>query len=61
MNKVLRPEEPEVIDCDICLSQIPGDSSVNVESADYVLHFCGLACYEKWKSQGKTGSQESDS
>jgi len=49
MHKVLRPEEPELIDCEICLTQIPTDSGVSVESEDYVYHFCGVRCYEEWK------------
>ena len=29
MHHQLHPEEPELIDCDVCLTQIPADSSVN--------------------------------
>ena len=49
MHRHLHPEEPDLIDCEVCLTQIPADSSANMESEEYVYHFCGIHCYEEWK------------
>ena len=37
------------VECQICLAEIPASSAKSEESADYVAHFCGLECYEKWR------------
>jgi hypothetical protein len=41
--------------CDVCLKEIPVSEAKNVEATDYVAHFCGLDCYQKWKAQGERG------
>ena len=42
--------ESEMIACEVCLKEIPRDLASASESAEYVHHFCGEACYEKWKA-----------
>lgn len=37
--------------CDVCLQQIPLSEIKSDEATDYVVHFCGLACYEQWQQQ----------
>jgi len=51
MNEQKKPAAEKLINCDICLKEIPVSSAKVVESADYVHHFCGLECFEKWKKQ----------
>lgn len=36
--------------CQLCLREIPLTEAVMPEATDYVVYFCGLECYEKWKS-----------
>ena len=48
----------ELIECDICLREIPVSEAVSCEASDYVTYYCGLECYDKWKKQRVT---ESDS
>jgi hypothetical protein len=31
---------------------VPVSEAKIAEAADYFMHFCGLECFEKWKSQG---------
>ncbi|VAW85647.1 hypothetical protein MNBD_GAMMA18-376 [hydrothermal vent metagenome] len=50
----LKPEEPEVLACQICMKEVPKDLSKSAEGVEYVYHFCGQKCFEKW------GKQESD-
>ena len=47
-----RPEE--LVSCDICLKEIPVSEAKNDEASDYVRHFCGVDCYDKWKHQVKS-------
>ncbi len=55
----MTPEEPEHIACEICLKQVPIDEASSFEGTDYVIHFCGLECYEKWQ-QGQRPEPKSD-
>jgi len=50
-----KPSEPgDIISCDICFSEIPVSEAKSEEATDYVIHFCGLDCYEKWKNQSES-------
>ena len=40
----------ELVACDVCLREIPRSEAVVPEAADYVAHFCGVQCFERWKS-----------
>ena len=44
----------EMVACDICLKEIPVSEARSCEATDYVIHFCGLECYEKWRTQPDT-------
>ncbi len=53
-----KPVEVEQVACAICLKEVPRTEATVPEAADYVMHFCGLECYEKWKNQrGKPDDQ----
>jgi hypothetical protein len=39
-----------LVACDVCLREVPRSEAVVPEAADYVAYFCGLQCFEKWKS-----------
>jgi hypothetical protein len=43
--------EVERVTCEICLKEVPITEAKVPEATDYVVHFCGLECYEKWKNQ----------
>jgi len=43
--------EEELVECEICLREVPITEAINPEATDYVVHFCGLECYEKWMGQ----------
>ena len=51
MDAVDKPveEEPRVA-CEICLKEVPRSEAAIAEARDYGAYFCGLECYEKWKS-----------
>lgn len=39
------------VSCKICLKEIPKSEAKSAEATDYVLYFCGLECYAKWKTE----------
>ena len=43
------PEEGPVA-CEVCLKEIPRSVARSLEGVDYVYHFCGQQCYEKWQA-----------
>lgn len=51
MEKLKRPYAEQQISCGVCLQQIPPNQGKSFEEADYFLNFCGLNCYEQWRSQ----------
>lgn len=40
------------IACEMCLKEVPITEATIPEATDYFVHFGGLECYAKWKSQG---------
>lgn len=50
MVKDNKKVELERVACYVCLKEVPKSESMSPEATEYVLHFCGLDCYEKWKS-----------
>lgn len=53
-----KPVEVERVSCEICLKEVPITEAIVPEATDYFVHFCGLECYGKWKSQnGKPDDQ----
>lgn len=51
MKAPKRPAEVETVQCEICLAEIPLSEAKNAEADDYVMHFCGLECYDRWRGQ----------
>lgn len=40
-----------VMSCAVCLKEVPADAVTLTDAQDYVQHFCGLECLEKWRKQ----------
>ncbi|MCW8829948.1 MAG: DUF3330 domain-containing protein [Gammaproteobacteria bacterium] len=51
MNDHNKSTEIENIPCEICLQEIPQSEAKIIEVDDYVVNFCGLECYEKWRAE----------
>jgi len=49
MTKTDVPEEG-LVACEVCLKEIPRSVARSLEGPDYVYHFCGQKCYEKWQA-----------
>lgn len=52
----MKPEDDteELLNCEICMKEIPAESEEYLETDEYVRHFCGLECYSKWKHKGES-------
>jgi len=48
----------EVVSCELCLSEVPASAVATMEVEDYVHHFCGLECLEKWHQQPERKKEE---
>jgi len=46
-----KPVEVGRVACNVCLKEVPISEAKVAEATDYVVHFCGLECYDKWKNQ----------
>jgi len=53
MTKNNYPVKVELVSCDIFMKEVPLNETTSPEIEDYIVYFCGLDCYEQWKSQGK--------
>jgi hypothetical protein len=50
---------PLHVACTICMKEVPISEAIVPEATDYVAHFCGVECYDKWRRQpGNPSSQE---
>jgi len=43
--------QEQLLACHICLKEVPASGAKSDETSDYVRHFCGLECYDKWKKK----------
>ena len=41
----------ERVPCHVCQHDIPISEAVAAEVTDYVVYFCGLDCYDRWRHQ----------
>lgn len=39
----------EVVQCEVCMMEVPASVSLSFEGTDYVHHFCGLECLGLWR------------
>lgn len=46
-----KPINVECVACEVCLKEVPKPGATVLEATDYFVYFCGLDCYERWKSQ----------
>jgi hypothetical protein len=48
-----------VLNCAVCLKEVPADAIKVTDAQDYVLHFCGLECFETWRRQAAQRGKQS--
>lgn len=42
------PAANPLIECEICLKEIPESAAFTAEGGEYVGHFCGIECYQEF-------------
>ncbi len=47
------------IACCVCCKEIPLDAAFTPEGAEYVEHFCGLECYQRFQARAKVAAETS--
>jgi hypothetical protein len=43
--------------CCVCCKEIPLDAAFTPEGAEYVEHFCGLECYQRFEARAKAENE----
>jgi len=46
---------PNHVLCNTCQREVPLSEAVVPEATDYVVYFCGLDCYDRWRAQANGG------
>ena len=54
MNSKDTDHNTETVECSQCLKEIPASEAKSAEGTDYVVHFCGLECYDRWIKEKNT-------
>jgi len=49
-------KESGSVSCEVCLKEIPESVAMSSEGNEYTQHFCGIECYERWRSGEKSDS-----
>lgn len=55
-----KPVELEQVSCEICMKEVPLTEAMVPEAEGYFVHFCGLDCYQQWKSKSEESDKEAD-
>ncbi|WP_425498076.1 DUF3330 domain-containing protein [Klebsiella pneumoniae] len=48
---------PTTSSCCVCCKEIPLDAAFTPEGVEYVEHFCGLECYQRFQARAKAGTK----
>ena len=46
-----KPITDGVVNCEVCLKEIPSSEAASAEGVDYFVYFCGTECFAKWEEQ----------
>ena len=61
MTEGMRPELPDApaqAQCAVCGADIVPGQAKSVETQDYMLYFCGLDCYQKWRKEHDESTED---
>lgn len=50
-NTTMSTNDPNTFNCYVCCKEIPLDAAFTPEGVEYVEHFCGLDCYERFRAR----------
>ncbi len=55
----MNANDPTATSCCVCCKEIPLDAAFTPEGAEYVEHFCGLECYQRFQARASTATETS--
>ena len=55
----MNANDPTATSCCVCCKDIPLDAAFTPEGAEYVEHFCGLECYQRFQARASTATETS--
>ena len=55
----MNANDPTATSCCVCCKEIPLDAAFTPEGAEYVEHFCGLECYQRFRARASTATETS--
>lgn len=58
MAETRKPDTDVHVPCEVCMKEIPISEARSEEATDYVVHFCGLECYAKWRQRERKGNDK---
>jgi EAL domain-containing protein (putative c-di-GMP-specific phosphodiesterase class I) len=53
-HATMNANNPTATSCCVCCKEIPLDAAFTPEGAEYVEHFCGLECYQRFQARAAT-------
>nr|WP_228111420.1 MULTISPECIES: DUF3330 domain-containing protein [Betaproteobacteria] len=56
-SAIMNANQPSTATCCVCCKEIPLDAAFTPEGAEYVEHFCGLDCYERFRARAKAETE----
>jgi hypothetical protein len=51
MSKQPMRKQETLVQCEVCLKEVPRGDAQSSEVHEYVLYFCGLECYHQWHEE----------
>ncbi len=58
MTRFVNAAEPVTISCEVCLQEVHHSRTELEEVNDYVMYFCGLECYSRWRGDNAPAAEE---
>ncbi|MCK4950749.1 MAG: DUF3330 domain-containing protein [Gammaproteobacteria bacterium] len=58
MTDTSKNVDTDLVKCEICLKEVPKSEAKVAEAQEYVMHFCGLDCYDKWQKKSESEAKE---
>ncbi|MEW5837148.1 MAG: DUF3330 domain-containing protein [Pseudomonadota bacterium] len=56
-GSAMNAADQATVACCVCCKEIPLDAAFTPEGAEYVEHFCGLECYQRFQVRAKGGAE----
>jgi predicted signal transduction protein with EAL and GGDEF domain len=53
----MNANDPTATSCCVCCKEIPLDAAFTPEGVEYVEHFCGLECYQRFQARAKAENE----